>query len=71
MGVAIDRATHIYGENISIIKNTSKQESILNKKSNAVYYHTVRESIAIGETLTAHIPGTENPADHAKSLVRK
>ncbi len=32
MGVAIDGATHIYGDNMSIIKNTSKPKSTLNKK---------------------------------------
>ncbi|KAL7450905.1 hypothetical protein ACHAXS_000239 [Conticribra weissflogii] len=63
MGVAIDGATHIYGDNMSIIKNTSKPESTSNKKINAVCYHTVRESVAMGETLMAHIPGAEDPAD--------
>ncbi|KAL7464695.1 hypothetical protein ACHAXS_005035, partial [Conticribra weissflogii] len=38
MGVAIDIATHIYGDNMSVIENTSKPESTLNKKSNAVCY---------------------------------
>ncbi|KAL7461354.1 hypothetical protein ACHAXS_001778, partial [Conticribra weissflogii] len=33
MGVAIDCATHVYGDNMSIIKNTSLPESTLNKKS--------------------------------------
>ncbi len=63
MGVAIDGATYIYGDNISIIKNTSKPESTLNKESNSVCYHAVRESVAMGETLTAPIQGAENPAD--------
>ena len=63
MGVAIDGATHVYGDNMSVIKNTSLPESTLNKKSNAVCYHAVRESVAMGETLTTHIPGAENPAD--------
>ncbi|KAL7447683.1 hypothetical protein ACHAXS_000066, partial [Conticribra weissflogii] len=63
MGVDIDGATHVYGDNMSIIKNTSMPESTLNKKSNKVCYHAVRESVAMGETLTAHILGAENPAD--------
>ncbi|KAL7461161.1 hypothetical protein ACHAXS_001589, partial [Conticribra weissflogii] len=41
MGVAIDGTTHVYGDNMSIIKNNSKPESTLNKKSNSVCYHTV------------------------------
>ncbi len=63
MGVVIDSATHVYGDNMSDIKNTSKPESTLNKKSNTVCYHAVIDSVAMGETLTAHIPGAENPAD--------
>ncbi|KAL7460163.1 hypothetical protein ACHAXS_000626 [Conticribra weissflogii] len=31
MGVTINSATHIYGDNMSVIKNSSKPESILNK----------------------------------------
>ncbi len=61
MGVAIDGATRVYGDNMSVIKNTSMPESTLNKKSNAICYHAVRESVAMGETLMAPIPGTENP----------
>ncbi len=41
MGVAIDGTTYVYGDNMSIIKNTSMPESTLNKKSNAVCYHAV------------------------------
>ncbi|KAL7447904.1 hypothetical protein ACHAXS_000105, partial [Conticribra weissflogii] len=33
MSVAIDGNTHIYGDNMFVIKNTSKPESTLNKKS--------------------------------------
>ncbi len=51
MGVAIDGTTHIYGDNMSVIKNISKPESTLNKKSNAVCYHAVRESVAMGKPL--------------------
>ncbi|KAL7447705.1 hypothetical protein ACHAXS_000077, partial [Conticribra weissflogii] len=43
MIVAIDGAAHIYGDNMSIMKNTSKPESTLNKKSNAVCYHVIRK----------------------------
>ncbi len=63
MGVAIYSTTHVYGDNMSIIKNTSKPESTLNKKSNAVCCHPVRESVTMGETFTTYIPGAENPAD--------
>ncbi len=48
---------------MSVINNTSKPESILKKKNNALCYHTVCESVAMGESLTAHIDGDENPTD--------
>ncbi|KAL7461198.1 hypothetical protein ACHAXS_001621 [Conticribra weissflogii] len=63
IGVTIDSSSLVYGVNMSIIKNTSKADSTLKKKRNEVCYHAVRESVAMGETLMAHIPGEENPAD--------
>ncbi len=46
-----------------VINNTSKFESILKKKNNAACNHLVRESIAMGESLTTHINGDENPVN--------
>ncbi len=46
------------------VNNTSKQESVLKKKKkNAVCYHTLHESVAMGESLTTPIDGNEIPAD--------
>ncbi len=69
IGVSIDGATHVYGNNMLVIKNTFKPESTLNKKNNAVCYHAVTESVVMGETLTAHIPGAKNPADLMTKLM--
>jgi hypothetical protein len=49
MGVAIDGPTYIYGDNMSVVHNTQRSESVLKKKSNAICYHAVRESAAMGE----------------------
>ncbi len=54
IGVAIEGATMSIG---------TTWESTMTKKSSTVCYNAVRESVAMGETLTAHIPGAENPAD--------
>ncbi|KAL7460823.1 hypothetical protein ACHAXS_001264 [Conticribra weissflogii] len=51
IGVAIYGPMQIYRDNMSIIMDTSKPESTLNKESNAVYYHTLRESVTMRETL--------------------
>ncbi len=63
MGIPIDGATHIYRDSMSVVNDTLKPESTLKKKNNAVCYHTVHESVAMGESLTTHIDGNENPAD--------
>jgi hypothetical protein len=63
MGIPISGPTFIYGDNMSVIYNTSKPESQLNKKCNSICYHAVRESVAMGESLTAHIPTDKNGAD--------
>ena len=63
MGVAIEGPSYIYGDNMSVINNTQRPESTLKKKSNSICYHTMKESVAMGESLTAHIPLEENPAD--------
>ena len=51
---------------MSVILNMQRLESTLKKKSNTICYHAVRESAAMGESLTGHINSMENPADLAK-----
>ena len=63
MGVSINGPTYIYGDNQSVINNTSKPESVLKKKSNSICYHFVREAVAMKECLTSHIPTLDNFAD--------
>ena len=46
MGVEVDRPNYIYGDNMSVIHNTSKPESALKENSNSIYYHFVREAAA-------------------------
>ena len=69
MGVSISGPTFIYGDNMSVIHNTQRPESTLKKKSNAICYHAVRESVAMGESLTAHIPTDRNVADLLTKLL--
>ena len=63
MGVKIDGPTYVYGDNMSVIHNTSKPKSVLKKKSNSICYHFVREAIAMRECLTTHVPTERNWAD--------
>ena len=39
MGVQISGPTDVYGDNMSVIKNTQRPESTLKKKSNSICYH--------------------------------
>jgi hypothetical protein len=48
VGVAIDGPTYVYGDNMSVVHNTQRPESVLKKKSNSICYHAVRESAAMG-----------------------
>ena len=63
MGVPIDGPTYIFGDNMSVIFNTSRPSSQLKKKSNSVCYHAVREAVAMKECITTHIPTLLNFSD--------
>jgi hypothetical protein len=69
MGVGISGPSYIYGDNMSVIHNTQRPESMLKKKSNSICYHAVRESVAMGESLTAHIGTNENVGDLATKVL--
>ena len=60
MCVPIDGPIYVYRDNMSVIFNTSRPESQLKKKSNSACYHAVRESTAMGECITTHIPSLLN-----------
>ena len=70
MGVPIAGPSYIQGDNMSVIHNTQRPESTLKKKSNEICYHAVRESVAMGESLTGHIATAENPADLATKIMQ-
>ena len=69
MGVPIDGPSYVYGDNMTVINNTQKPESVLKKKSNSICYHAIREAVAMGEILTMHIPTGENVADLATKVI--
>ena len=60
MGVPIEGKMYIYGDNMYMIYNTSRPESVLRNKSNRICYHFVREVVATKELLTSHIPTLKN-----------
>ena len=69
MGVPVENASYVYGDNMSVIHNTQRPESVLKKKSNSICYHAIRESVAMEECRTGHIPTRENCGDLATKII--
>ena len=49
MGIPLDGPTYIYGDNQSVLANTTIPDSTLKKKSQSIAYHFVRERAARDE----------------------
>ena len=69
MGISMSGASYIYGDSMLVIHNTSKPESTMKKKRNAIAYYAVHESMAMGETLTGHIKQEDNPAELLTKII--
>jgi len=63
MGIPVEECCYIYGDNKSVLVNSSMPQSQLKKKSNSVTYHHVREGSALDEWRTTYINTHDNPAD--------
>ena len=63
MGIPISGPAYMYGDNMSVVQNTSRSELVLRKKNNSVCYHAADESVAMSESLVGHIPSKENVKD--------
>ena len=63
MGIKVDEPAYIFGDNKSVLFNTTSPWSTLKKKSNAIAYHVVREGVARDEWRTAYVSLDDNVAD--------
>jgi hypothetical protein len=63
MGITVDEPAFVFGDNQSVLANTTAPGSTLKKKSNAIAYHFVREGCARDEWRTTYINTDENLAD--------
>ena len=63
MGIEVEGSTNVFCDNESVVKNTTRPESTLKKKHNAISYHRVREAQAAGIVRIAHEDGETNLAD--------
>ena len=55
--------SYLFGDNKSVVTNTTLPSSTLKKKHNAIAYHKVREAIAAKIFGFCHMPGVVNVAD--------
>ena len=63
MGIPCEGPTYIYGDNKSVLYNTSLPDSTLKKKSHSLAYHFDREGSARDEWRTAYVNTHHNPSD--------
>ena len=69
MRVPISGPSYIYGDNMSVIQNNQRPGSTLKKNSNFIFYQAVRDSVAMGDSLTGHIGTNKNCADFATKVL--
>ena len=70
MGIPVNNSCFIYGDNRSVLWNTSHPESTLKKKSSGVAYHFVREGVNCDQWRTTYINTKLNPADIFTKFLR-
>ena len=63
MVIPVEDPTLIFGDNQSVLANTTMPESQLKKKTQSIAYHFVQEGCARDEWRTAYISTHENMAD--------
>ena len=61
IGIPLSGTTYTYCDNMSVIHNTQRLESTLNKRINSIAYHAMMEYTSMDESLTAHVPALLNP----------
>ena len=55
MGITVDEPMFDYGDNQSVLANTTAPASTLKKKSNTIVYHFVHEGCACDEWCMAYV----------------
>ena len=63
MGINVENPAFIYGDNQSVLWNTTMPESVLKKKTSSVAYHYVREGVSSDEWRTTYVNTKLNPSD--------
>ena len=61
--ITVEGPTYIYGDNQSVLANTTIPDSTLKKKSQSIAYHLVHEGVARDEWKTSYVNTHDNKAD--------
>ena len=69
LGIPVNGPSYMFGDNKSVVTNTTLPSSSLKKKHNAIAYHQVREAITAGISGFVHVKGDHNVADVLTKLV--
>ena len=62
LGVNVDTASAVYGDNLCIIQNVNIKDILLKKNHVAISYHKVREAVAEGIIVLIKIVSADNCA---------
>ena len=62
LGIPIDGSANVFCNNMSVVMNTTRPESTLKKKHNAIAYHRVHEAVASGTICITKEPTETNLA---------
>ena len=63
MGIQVNDPAYVYGDNQSVLSNTTVPESIISKKHHSIAYHMVREGVSRNEWLTGYVRSEHNTSD--------
>ena len=69
MGISVTNLVYVYGNNKSVLCNTTALDSQLKKKSNSVAYHHCREGVALEEWRTCYLNTDEYISDMMTKLL--
>ena len=63
LGVPVRKTSYVFGDNQSVVTQSTIPHSQLAKRMYALAYHRVREAVAAGIIAMHHVPGKINPSD--------
>ena len=69
MGIPCEHPSYIYGDNQSVLANTTIPDSALKKKSQSIAYHFIREGVAHDKWQMRYVNTNENEADLLMKLL--